>query len=250
MTADQRRSALTAAVLSVIDGMSTAELIGAVTPERIGQELGYSASSVRYQFGLLFAPEAQGDGNPTWRFDRDRLWEVILVDIRTRVLATTVKVRDTYLEALDRVETERDPSLLVDAVRDDLDAYAPGASAEPTALSERAYLLAVAASDGDPTIGRQLAEIRERELELYEPVHQRGLALTGRRPVAGETLRSIAHAVANLAEGASIVRRYGPAPADRDRSTARGMLAVFLGLTEPDPEAGDAPLRGLACLDG
>lgn len=247
MTDDLRRRALTGAVLAVIDELDSADLIVGVTPERIGQRLGYSASSVRYQFSRLFGAEStdQSSGKSTWTFDRSDLWRALIDDIGERVLSTTLTVRDRYLTALDRAAAIGTLAPLSDVVRDDLDAYAPGASDAPTSLSERAYLLAVAASDGAPDLARQLRHIRKRELELYLPIYRRGLELSGRRLRAGLTLLDVAGAVAHLLEGASFARRHSPSSTASDRATAHAMLAIFNGMTEQDPTVHAAPLRNV-----
>lgn len=239
----------------MIDELPEAELLQAVTPERVGEKLGYSSSSVRYQFARLFS-DAEGDvpgdsglagRSQKWSFDRARLLELVVEEIEHRVIETTLVVRDAYVRALDRAAALGHLGPLFDAVVGDLDAYSPGATDDPTNLSERANLLAVTACDRSSGVGRRLLRLRERELELYEPLYARGLIHTGRRVQSGVTTLHIADAVAQLIEGATLVRRYRPSSEADDLTTARGMLAVFVGMTEPEPLREDAPLRDLRC---
>lgn len=241
----------------MIDELPEAELLQAVTPERVGEKLGYSSSSVRYQFARLFSEGDDGAGSTAaagrgqkWSFDRARLLELLVEEIEERVIETTLVVRDAYLRALDRAAAVGHLGPLVDAVIGDLDAYSPGATDDSTNLSERANLLAVTACDRSSGIGRRLLRLRERELELYEPLYARGLILTGRRLQPGVTTLQIADAVAQLVEGATLVRRYRPSSEADDRTTARGMLAVFVGMTEPEVLREEAPLAALRCGPG
>lgn len=254
------------AAITAIDDLSWSELLAAITPERIGQLTGYSASSIRYRLnaatqdaaGALATDAPAPAGRPRgWRFDREQLFLMALDAFAARLLAVSAISRDRYLVALGELERTGSLAALGEALEANLSDYAVGGSDEHVAAeTERMFLLAIAASDGSTEVARRLRRAVEDRGELFRPVYELALRITGRELREGHTVSDLIGEIGLYLDGVSHRRRFEPAlgPA-RSLST---VLAIFVSLTKPIVGAArETPaeelLRGLATrphLDG
>lgn len=243
------RSALDAladAALHVIDELTPGDLLAAITPERLGDRSGYAPSSVRYQ--LSRAPRepvpraatgavAGADPLPIvarkrWAFDREHVLLIALAAAGEHSRANVVEAVSRYLDALTQAEQNKDLGPLAAAIQADLDASTPGATEQASAMtSARVRSIAVAAADGSPEIARELRAEQSARLDLYDPVYERALAITGRVLREGVSLRDLASHVSLLLEGVAQRRRFEPAV--DERLVLDAVLAIFKGLTRP-----------------
>lgn len=229
------------AAITAIDRLPWADLLAAITPERIGQLTGYSASSIRYRLNAAthdaarpIAPDAPTPaGRPRgWRFDREQLFLMAVDAFAERLLAVSTTSRDRYVEALVQLERSGTLQPLAEALESELGDYAVGGSDEHTAAeTERMFLLALAACDGSAEVGRRLRLVLAQRTEIYRPVYETALRISGRELRPGVALADIIDEIGLYLDGVTQRRRFEPTlPVQRSLETA---LAIFVSGTRP-----------------
>jgi AcrR family transcriptional regulator len=232
---DQRpptaREQIADAALGLIGDADTGDLLRALTPERLAQASGRSASTVRYHFGGEAA-----DGSGTYAFQRrDLALAVVEVALEGRIAASESSTV-AYHEAAQDLPDAPDLESVFRAIADNLVRFIPGPSGAAAAARERVHHLALAICDTDAAAARLLRDARARQIEAFLPVYRAILAATGRELAPGATLEGIADAVFAILDGHLLRLRFDPgAPAD---GVNAAVLAIFAASTRA--RGGDA----------
>lgn len=231
------------AALIAAGELSAGQLLAAVTPERIGELAGYSASSVRYRLNVSArgaqqqqqvqrSPAGAGRGKG-WAFDRELLLARALEACTRRAVADREAVRLRAFQALDALEQGK-VSPLEQALHD---AWAGLGPTQGYREARRLHLLAAAAHDESPAVARALREFERERSETVRPILSRVLEVLGREPRPGIDLDGVADAIGRqLASSAARTQsEIG------ERAALRAALGVLLALTRP--AAGTHPSR-------
>lgn len=231
------------AALIAAGELTAGQLLAAVTPERIGELAGYSASSVRYRLNASTRAGQQqqqpqrapvsGARGKGWAFDRELLLARALEACTRRVVADRDTVRARAIHALDALE-QGQVSLLEQALHD---AWAGLGPTQGFREARRLHLLAAAAHDGSPAVARALRDFERERSATIRPILARGLEVLGREPRPGIDLDAVADAIGRqLASSAARTQsEIG------ERAALRAALGVLLALTRPAPDARPTP---------
>lgn len=226
------------AALIAAGELTAGQLLAAVTPERIGELAGYSASSVRYRLNVSTRSrqqqqQAQRTGaagrGKGWAFDRELLLTRALEACTRRAVADREAVRLRVFHALDALEQGK-----VSPLEQTLhDAWAGLGPTQGFREARRLHLLAAAAHDESPSVARALRDFERERSETVRPVLARGLEVLGREPRPGIELDAVADAIGRqLASSAARTQsEIG------ERAALRAALGVLLALTRPAPTA-------------
>lgn len=241
------------AALIAAGELSAGQLLAAVTPERIGELAGYSASSVRYRLNASARGKQQqqqpqrasaGAGRAKgWAFDRELLLVRALEACTRRTIADRDSVRAKAFLALDELEHGK-VNPLEQALHD---AWAGLGSTQGFREARRLHLLAAAAHEDSPTVARALRELERERSETVRPILARGLAVLGREPRPGVDLEAVADAIGRQLTG-SAARTQSEMG---ERAALRAALGVVLALTRPAAGAPPTPtVRHLLATHG
>ncbi len=239
------------ALIDLIDGLSPAELLGSVTPERLGEAAGFSASSVRYRLSQVRRLQTEGDDSDdesssgTWSFDRALLWEVLVDALFARLFAVSRDSLEAYMALLQSSVERGDIELFTQALTQDIQAFSPGGTlSDAGGGAERARLLALTACEGSPTLTRLIRDRYREWLVIYEPAYELLLRITGRRLRPGTTIQELADPVSMFLQGVSERRRFDRAL--DNEGLLRAFLALVCAWTEPiDGNGPDDPVQAL-----
>ncbi len=224
------------ATITAVHGLAPAQLLSAVTPERIGELTGYSASSVRYRLNVAANrhaphkdPRNGQAGQRGWSFDREALLITALRAYRLRMQAVLAETAERYSAAVATLEAG-DMSALEAALEATVDSASPAAEAL-TRDGERLYLLALAACDASPTVAQVLHEIEDDRREHLRTLTTRGLRVLGREPRDHATVDAISDTVHHYLHGLAARRRFHRA-ADQG-AVLPTVLAIVFAFTQP-----------------
>lgn len=231
------------AALVAAGELSAGQLLAAVTPERIGELAGYSASSVRYRLNTSTRgaqqqqqtqrASAAGRRGKGWAFDRELLLVRALEACARRAVSDRESVRSRALLALDALEHGK-VSPLEQALHD---AWAGLGPTQGFREARRLHLLAAAAHDDSPAVAGALRELERERSETVRPILARGLEVLGRQPRPGIDLDAVADAIGRQL-ASSAARNQSEIG---ERAALRAALGVLLALTRPAPGARPSP---------
>lgn len=227
------------ATIAAVHDLAPAQLLSAVTPERIGELTGYSASSVRYRLNVgAGRPGVTAHGSSRgWSFDREALLLTALRAYRLRMRAVLAETAERYERAL--AAFEAGDSMVLEAALESTVSSAGPAAQELAAGAERLYLVALAACDASPAIAQLLHEVEDDRREQLRTLTLRGLRALGREPRPELTVDAISDTVHHYLGGLATRRRFHPG-ADRG-ALLPTVLAIVLAFTEAAPGATVAP---------
>lgn len=232
------------ATIAAVADLSTAELLSAITPEKIGELAGYSASSVRYRLNgsRVTTSDGAAPGRAAargWSFDREQLLVSAVYVYRVRMRAVRERARDRTLTALATFDAaEGSGSGLEDALEAALQDYAAASHPRSDAHGPaRLYFVALAAGEQSPTVARLLREVETDRRETLRPVVEQGLAALGREPSAGVTIDDIGDAIDHYLRGLAARRQFEPKAATG--FVARAVLGIVVALTHPRSDTAD-----------
>lgn len=230
------------AAITAVGALSPAQLLSAVTPERIGELTGYSASSIRYRLNAdrpADPAESKGQGRG-WSFDRERLLACAVDAYRLRAHDARTRTLDHYGRALAALEAG-DARPLERALEGEIREFTDGDA-------ERLYLIALAGSKGSPAISQLLSKVEDDRRLATRTLTRQGLVVLGREPGTGVKGDDIAEAVNHYLRG--VASRRGFEPEAGRGIVLRAVIGLVLALTDPSSDGpGDAvsdALGGLA----
>jgi hypothetical protein len=214
------------AALAMIGDADTGDLLRSITPERLAEASGRSASTVRYHFG----GEAR-EGGGSYAFQRrDLVLAVLELALGDRV-ATSASSRDRYEAAAVELLETGETGAVFGAMAENLSSFIPGPAGEEAAARERVHHLGLAICDTDAAAARLLRDARSEQMDVFVPVFSAAIAAMGREPAPGRTVEQIADAVLVLLDGHLQRLRFDPgAPSDGIHAAA---LSVFVTFTRP-----------------
>lgn len=224
------------AALIAAGELSAGQLLAAVTPERIGELAGYSASSVRYRLNVSSRAGQQQQQPPPgaargrgWAFDRELLLARALEACTRRAIADREAVQLRAFHALDALE-QGQVSPLEQALHD---AWAGLGPTQGYREARRLHLLAAAAHEDSPAVSRALRDFERERSITVRPILSRVFVLLGREPRPGITLDGVADAIGRqLASSAARTQSEVG-----ERAALRAALGVLLALTRPAADA-------------
>lgn len=234
------------AALVAAGELSAGQLLAAVTPERIGELSGYSASSVRYRLNVSTRAEQQqpqpqpqkAQRGRGWAFDRELLLVRALEACTRRTIADREAIRARTLHAIDALQDGR-VGPLEQALHD---AWAGLGPTQGFREARRLHLLAAAAHDESPAVARALRDLERERSETVRPLLARGLDVLGREPRPGIDLAAVADAI-----GRQLASSAARNPSEvGERAALRAALGALLALTRP--RAGAIPSRAVRQL--
>ncbi len=234
------------AAIAAVGALTTGQLLSAVTPERIGELTGYSASSIRYRLNGTSvrtangSPETNGGRGRGWSFDRERLLACAVDAYRVHAHAARERARDRYLAALTELG-QGDPIPLERALDAEIRDLAEGDA-------ERLYLIALAGGPQSPEIGDLLRQVEADRRDANRSLVHHGLSMLGRQPSAGVTADGVAEAVNHYLRGVAFRRGFEPQAGDG--ILLRAVMGLIFALTHATADGAseriDAILAGLA----
>lgn len=241
------------AALIAAGELTAGQLLAAVTPERVGELAGYSASSVRYRLNAATRtsqPQQQpvrasagGGRSKGWAFDRELLLARALEACTRRAVADREVVRRRAFDALDALEQGK-VTPLEQALHD---AWAGLGSTQGFREARRLHLLAAASHQESPAVARALRDFERERSKTVLPILVRGLDILGREPRPGIEPAAVADAIGRqLASSAARTQsEIG------ERAALRAALGVLLALTRPAAHARPSPtIRQLLTTHG
>lgn len=225
---DQRsisaRDQIASAALRLIGEADAGDLLRALTPERLAEASGRSASTVRYHFG---GEDAHGGG--TYAFQRRDLALAVLENALEGRVDSSGESTGAYHGAVDGLIDAEDLSAVFAAIADNLGPFIPGPSGAEAAARERVHHLGLAICDTDATAARLLRDARTRQVAVFLPVYRAVLLATGRELMPGHTVEGLADAIFALLDGHLLRLRFDPG-ADPSGINA-SVLAIFASFT-------------------
>lgn len=239
---DQRsptaREQIAEAALRLIGEADAGDLLRALTPERLAEVSGRSASTIRYHFG---GEDAHGGG--TYAFQRRDLALAVLATALEGRVASSDASTDGYHGAVDGLADARDLGGVFGAIADNLAPFIPGPSGAEAAARERVHHLGLAICDTDAAAARMLRDARARQIALFVPVYRAAMVATDRELAPGHTIEGLADAVFALLDGHLLRLRFDPGadPAGIDAS----VLAIFASFTRPRDGTGFDPAAAI-----
>lgn len=224
---DQRtpsaRDQIAEAAVELIGDADAGDLLRALTPERLAEASGRSASTVRYHFG---GQDAGGAG--TYAFQRRDLALTILgAALEARVTTTEASTR-SYEQAVAGLAEADDLSGIHDAIAEHLAPFLPGPSGATAAAGERILHLGLAMCDTDATAARMLRDARARQVEALIPIVRIALSAVGREPAPDRSVGQLADAMLSILDGHLLRLRFDPGtPADGINAAVVAIFATF-----------------------
>jgi hypothetical protein len=216
------------------------DLLKAITPELLAADAPWAASTVRYQFGHT---SGQDTGRGRLSFQRRDLALAMLESALRDAVAASRSAAETYAQAAIDLPEQQTRDIVVAAIRNNLDAFTPGATDDDVAPRERMYYLALSLCDSDSDAARLLRAARREQLACFVPVHEEFIRVLGRRLQPGRTIDDLAEAIHALLEGHLARLRFDPnASADW---VSDAMLAIFVSFTVRDGEEPRGPFAAL-----
>lgn len=235
---DQRsltaREQIAEAALRLIGEADAGDLLRALTPERLAEVSGRSASTVRYHFG---GEDAHGGG--TYAFQRRDLALAILASALDGRVASSDASTAGYHGAVEGLADAEDLEAVFTAIADNLGPFIPGPAGAEAAARERVHHLGLAICDTDASAARMLRDARARQVAVFLPVYRQALVATDRELSPGHTLEALADAVFAILDGHLLRLRFDPG-ADPDGINA-SVVAIFAAFTRPRGGRGSDP---------
>lgn len=214
---------IAAAALALIGEAGTGDLLRSLTPERLAEASGRSASTVRYHFG-----GEDGDGGGTYAFQRRDLALAILQTAADGRVAASEEATAGYHTAIDGLMGAGDLGGVFQAIADNLVPFIPGPAGAEAAARERVHHLGLAICDTDAAAARLLRDARARQVDVFLPVHRAVLLATGREMVPGRTVEELDDAIFTLLDGHLLRLRFDPgAPTDAINAAVVAIFATF-----------------------